>query len=159
LVSEETVTVMGIILKQTYIKAPPEVVFDLLTNPKKLARWMGTLSDRKLPRKRWHRTKEKFAIQSAQAKQFLRSKVVFLWDVNVMGKSVRSIVEIELERRGNGTCVRLTHKECRKRPVGTSGKRVAQTGADSHEEAVAQPARGLRWQVATNEQAGETGKG
>jgi uncharacterized protein YndB with AHSA1/START domain len=77
---------MGILLKQTYINAPPEVVFDFLINPEKLARWMGALPDRKRQRRRWHGTKEKFAIQNGQAKQFLRSKVAFLWDVNVMGK-------------------------------------------------------------------------
>jgi carbon monoxide dehydrogenase subunit G len=106
----ETITVMSNIMKQIYIEAPPDVVYDFLTSPEKLVRWMGILADRKeLGERRF--TAEDVAIRAGQVEQLLNSKVVFRYEVNAMGKSARCIVEIELERRGNGTCVRLTHKE------------------------------------------------
>ena len=94
--------------KKIYIEAPPDVVYDFLTSPEKLVRWMGVQADRK---ELGDLTAKDVAIQAGQVEQLLNSKVVFRCEVNAMGKSARYIVEIELERRGNGTCVRLTHKE------------------------------------------------
>jgi len=106
----ETIKVMSNMMKQIYIEAPPNVVYDFLTSPEKLARWLGVLADRKKLEGR-HLTAEDVAIRAEQVEQLINSKVVFRCEVNAMGKSARYIVEIELERRGNGTCVRLTHKE------------------------------------------------
>jgi carbon monoxide dehydrogenase subunit G len=120
---------MSNMMKQIYIEAPPDVVYDFLTTPEKLARWMGVLADRK---ELGELTAKDVAIRAGQVEQLLSSKVVFRCEVNAMGKSARCIVEIELERRGNGTCVRLTYKELprlkrklRKRigkPFGSSAK-------------------------------------
>jgi uncharacterized protein YndB with AHSA1/START domain len=117
---------MRIILKQIYIEAPPDVVYDFLTSPEKLARWMGVLPDQKRRQGRLRRTSKDLAIRGGQLKQFENSKVVFCWEVNAMGKTATSVVVIELERRGNGTWVRLAHKESAKRLKRSSGKRVTQ---------------------------------
>ena len=106
------------------MNAPLSVVHDFLTDPEKLARWMGLASDheRSGDRKRGKRIGP--PIQGGQVQKVLNSKVAFRWEIYAMGASAKSVVQIDLERRGDGTWVRLTHKESPKRLERTSGKRA-----------------------------------
>ena len=110
---------MGIIVKEIFINAPLSVVHDFLTDPEKLARWMGLASG---DRKRGKRICP--PIQGGQVQKVLNSKVAFRWEIYAMDASAKSVVQIDLERRGDGTWVRLTHKESPKRLERTSGKRT-----------------------------------
>ena len=109
----ETETVMGGIVKEIFIEAPPNIVRDFLTDPKKLARWIRVLSGQKRLKNR-KRGKKDHVIRHGQVQRVLNSRVVFRWEVYAMGISVSSVIEIDLEKRGNGTWVRLTHKEFKK---------------------------------------------
>ena len=115
---------MGIIVKEIFINAPPNVVCDFLTDPEKLARWMGVVSDEKRSRDRKRGKRVDTSVPSGQVQKVLNSKVTFRWEVYAMGTSVMSVVEIDLERRGDGTWVRLTHKETPKRLERTTPRKL-----------------------------------
>jgi len=125
--STGTETVMGVIVKEIFIEAPPNIVCDFLTDPKKLARWVGVLSGKKRSKGRKRGKKLVIAIQRGPVQKVLNSKVVFRWKVYAMGTTVRAVIEIDLEKRGNGTWVRLTHKELRR----ISGKRVREAACQT----------------------------
>ena len=121
-------------VKQVYIEAPPNVVYSFLTDPRKLARWMGTLSDSKVWRQKSYRPNidRRISIRRGTVERIRNSGVVFRWELNVIGKAVESVIEIHLEKRGNGTWVRLTHREFPKAVQKIQGKRDKQPSRKAH---------------------------
>lgn len=127
-------TVIGNMVKQIFINAPPNVVYKFLTDARKIARWMGTLSGSNALRERRRQSDidRRIALQRGTVKRLANSAVLFRLELNVIGKTVESVIEIHLEKRGSGTWVRLTHRELPKTVQKISGKRANQPGRKAH---------------------------
>ena len=104
------------IVKEIYIDAPPAVVFEFLTDPKKMIRWMGIRAEidprpggvyRVVPNGR-------DVIRGEYLEVVADSRVVFTWGFEGGGYHVAagsSRVEIDLTPEGRGTRLRLVHRE------------------------------------------------
>ena len=112
-------------VKQIYIEAPPKIVFDFLTRPERIARWLGMLANLEIPRvkDRQGNTRRRIAIRRGRVEKKGDSRAVFRWEVRGLGEVVESVVEISLQQRGSGTWLRLTHQERRIKVVGRRAKR------------------------------------
>jgi uncharacterized protein YndB with AHSA1/START domain len=104
------------IRKELYIEAPPELVFTFLTDPAKMARWLGTRVELE------PRPGGLFRMDPNRADvvvgNFLEvvppSRVVFTWGWEGADREIpagSTVVEIELEPEGDGTRLRLTHRD------------------------------------------------
>ena len=97
------------------IQAPPETVFRLLTDPVEYVRWKGRLAELE------PRPGGKFRVEFASTKDIAAGKfvevipgrrVVFTWgwEGSDLVPPGASTVEIDLEREGTGTRLRLVHR-------------------------------------------------
>jgi len=105
----------GPIVKDIRIDAPPEIVFEFLTDPAKLIRWLGLRAEldprpggifRVDPNGR-------DVIRGTYLETVPHSRVVFTWGWEAPGRGVpagSTKVEITLARDGTGTRLRLTHR-------------------------------------------------
>ena len=103
------------IVKEIYIEASPEIIFEFLTNQENFLRWMGLRAEldprpggifRVDPNGR-------DIIRGTYLEVVPPSRVVFTWGWEEKGHRVpagSTRVEVELEREGNGTRLRLTHR-------------------------------------------------
>jgi len=103
------------IVKEIYIEAPPEIVFEFLTDPRKFLRWMGVMAEldprpggifRVDPNRR-------DVIRGTYREVVPYSRVVFTWGWEEKGRDVpagSTVVEIDLEPEGKGTRLKLTHR-------------------------------------------------
>ncbi len=106
------------LVKEIYIEAPRELVFKYLTEPALLLRWMGLTANldprpggifRIDPNGR-------DVIRGAFLEVAPFSRIVFTWGWEGDGARIpagSTTVEIELEEKGSGTLVRLTHRGLR----------------------------------------------
>jgi uncharacterized protein YndB with AHSA1/START domain len=103
------------IVKTIHIDAPPEVVFEFLTNPAKLTRWLGLRAELEPRPGGIFRVdpNTRDVIRGTYLEVVPPSRVVFTWGWEEPGREVpagSSTVEIELEREGKGTRLQLTHR-------------------------------------------------
>jgi uncharacterized protein YndB with AHSA1/START domain len=107
------------IAKDVYIAAPPHIVYSFLTEPAKIAVWFG--SDSQLdPRRggifrmRFDRPDGTNVARGAYLEAVPYSKVAFTWGFEREGHAVpvgSTLVEITLEPEGDGTRLRLIHRD------------------------------------------------
>jgi len=102
------------IIKEIFIKAPPKAVFEILTNPLKIVRWMGPqakLGDRS--HRLWRLNLNGRATVRGRCLKLRRDrKVMFTWGCAKIGHGIAvidSVVVIILKSQGEGTWVQLIH--------------------------------------------------
>jgi uncharacterized protein YndB with AHSA1/START domain len=104
------------IVKEIYIDAPPSVVFQFLTDQKKMIRWMGIRAEIDPRVGGIYRVEPngRDVIRGEYLEVVADSRVVFTWGFEGGGYKVpvgSSRVEIDLAPEGKGTRLRLTHRE------------------------------------------------
>lgn len=102
--------------KDIYIEAPPEVVFEFLTDPLKMVRWMGIQAELDPRPGGIYRLDPngRDVIRGSYLNVVAPSKIVFTWGWEEVGHRVpagSTVVEINLEPEGKGTRLRLIHRE------------------------------------------------
>ena len=103
------------VVKEIYIEASPRKVFEFLIDPAKMVRWMGLEAELDPQPDGTYRLDPngRDVIQGAYLEVVPDSKIVFTWGWDQPGHRVpagSTTVEIQLEARGEGTWVRLTHR-------------------------------------------------
>ena len=103
------------IVKEIHIDAPPEIVYEYLTQPDKIAQWMGLKIDVDPRPGGIFRISPNGVdvILGAYAETTPYSRVSFTWGFDGEGHGVpagSSIVEITLEPAASGTLLRLVHR-------------------------------------------------
>ena len=107
------------IVKEVFIEAPPSVVFQFLTDPKKMIRWMG-INAKIDPRPGgvyWLDPNGRDFIRGEYVEVIPDRRVVFTWGFEHPSPGTPAVpagstqVEIDLELEGKGTRVRLTHRQ------------------------------------------------
>ncbi len=104
------------IVKEIYIEAPPELVFEYLTDPKKMIRWMGLSAELEPKPGGLYRLDPngRDLIRGSYLEVVPYSRIVFTWGFEEPGHAVppgSSAVEITLEPKEKGTLLRLIHRE------------------------------------------------
>lgn len=104
------------LVKEIFINATPEVVFEFLTDPVKMLRWMGVAAEIDPRPGGIYRLdpNDRDVIRGEYLEVIPHSKVVFTWGFEQPDDRVpagSTVVEIELEPRDKGTFVRLTHRD------------------------------------------------
>jgi uncharacterized protein YndB with AHSA1/START domain len=102
--------------KETYVDAPPHVVYAYLTEPAKLREWIGTEVELEPRPGGIFRVVPNHVdvIRGEFLEAVPYSKVSFTWGFEGEGHAVAAgstIVEITLEPQGAGTRLRLTHRD------------------------------------------------
>ena len=104
------------IVKEVYIEAAPAVVFEYLTDPQRMNRWMGmgAFLDAH-PGGIYSVNVNGLDVARGEYTEIVpNSKVAFTWGWLVRGHAIpagSTRVEFELVPQDNGTVVRLTHRE------------------------------------------------
>jgi uncharacterized protein YndB with AHSA1/START domain len=103
------------IVKEIYIDASPSVVFQFLTDPKKMLRWMGIRAEIDPKAGGIYRVEPngRDIIRGEYLEVVTDTRVVFTWGFEGGGYHVpagSSRVEIDLTPEGRGTRLRLTHR-------------------------------------------------
>lgn len=107
------------IVKEVFIEAPTSVVFQFLTDAPKMIRWMG-INAKIDPRPGgvyWLDPNGRDFICGEYVEVIPDRRVVFTWGFENPSPDMPAVpagstqVEIELEPEGNGTRVRLTHRQ------------------------------------------------
>jgi uncharacterized protein YndB with AHSA1/START domain len=104
------------VVKEIHIDAPPETVFQFLTDPVKMLRWMGVRADLQ-PRPGgiyFLDPNGRDLIRGSYLEVVPNKKIVFTWGFDEPGHPVpagSTTVEILLQPAGTGTRLRLTHRE------------------------------------------------
>ncbi len=94
--------------QEVHIAAPPERVFQLLTDPAELARWMPATFEPRvggafgMTKGEWEAFGEVTAIDAPR-------RVAYTWDWRNQPIGARTEVTFELEPEGDGTRLRLRH--------------------------------------------------
>lgn len=104
------------IVKEIYIDAPPSVVFEFLTDPEKMIGWMGIRAEIDPKPGGIYRVDPngRDVIRGQYLEVVKDSRVVFTWGFEGGGYHVATgstTVEIDLTPEGQGTRLRLTHRE------------------------------------------------
>lgn len=103
-------------MKEIYINALPEQVFEFLTDPVKMRRWMGIPADLDPRPGGIYRLAPGGGdvVRGEYLEVVPDSKVVFTWGFEGAAHGVpagSTVVEIILEARGRGTWLRLSHRD------------------------------------------------
>lgn len=103
------------IVKSIYIEAPPEIVFEFLTDPPKVLRWMGITAELEPRPGGIFRIDPngRDVIRGTYLEVAPYSRVVFTWGWEEEGRRVpagSTVVEIDLEPEGKGTRLKLIHR-------------------------------------------------
>lgn len=103
------------IIKEVYIEASPEIVFEFLTDQEKFLKWMGIAAELDPKPGGIFRIDPngRDVIRGMYLEVVPFSRVVFTWGWEEKGHRVpagSTVVEIELKPEGNGTRLRLTHR-------------------------------------------------
>jgi uncharacterized protein YndB with AHSA1/START domain len=111
---QETSLAFDLSVKEIYIEASPEIVFEFLTDPKKIVRWLEITAELE-PRTGTFRVGPigQHLIRGAYLGVIPNHRVVFTWKAERIGRAApaRSFsVAIELNREGQGTRLRLSHR-------------------------------------------------
>jgi uncharacterized protein YndB with AHSA1/START domain len=104
------------LVKEIYIEAPVERVFDFLTDPVKMLRWMGVSAELDPRPGGIYRLDPNGGdvVRGEYLEVVPNSKVVFTWGFEGAAHSVpagSTVVEITLDPRDQGTWLRLTHRD------------------------------------------------
>jgi uncharacterized protein YndB with AHSA1/START domain len=105
------------LIKEIYIEAPPSVVFQFLTDPAKMIRWMGIQAEIDPTPGGIYRLDPngRDVIRGEYLEVIPDSRVVFTWGFEKPSPGMPAVlagstkVEIDLQAEGKGTRVRLTH--------------------------------------------------
>ena len=113
---QQTATTIEVVHREIRIDAPPSAVFEFLTDPAKMVRWMGTeavLDPR--PGGDYAVNINGHERVSGEVIEVVPDRrLVFTWGFTNPEIDVRpgaSTVEVSFEESGNGTRVRLTHRD------------------------------------------------
>lgn len=106
------------IVKEVFIEAPPSVVFQFLTDPQKMIRWMGIRAeiDPRPGGLYWLDPNGRDVIRGEYKEVIPERRVVFTWGWENPSEGIAAVpsgstrVEIDLEPENEGTRVRLTHR-------------------------------------------------
>jgi uncharacterized protein YndB with AHSA1/START domain len=104
------------VVKEIYVEAAPSVIFECLTDPSRMNRWMGmgAFLDPH-PGGIYSVNVNGLDVARGQYTEIVRdSKVAFTWGWLVRGHAIppgSTRVEFELEPKETGTLVRLTHHD------------------------------------------------
>jgi uncharacterized protein YndB with AHSA1/START domain len=103
------------LVKEIYIEARRELVFEHLTEPARLLRWMGLAADLDAQPGGIFRIDPngRDVIRGTFLEVIPHRRIVFTWGWEEDGARVpagSTTVEIDLEEKGSGTLVRLTHR-------------------------------------------------
>jgi uncharacterized protein YndB with AHSA1/START domain len=104
------------LIKEVFIDAPPSVVFQFLTDPAKMIRWMGIKAEIDPQPGGMYRLDPngRDVIRGEYLEVIPDSRVVFTWGWEEPGHGVpvgSTSVEIDLQAEGQGTRLRLTHRQ------------------------------------------------
>ena len=104
-----------LVVKEIYIDAPPQVVYEFLTDPVKVLRWMGVAAELDPRPGGLYRLDPngRDVIRGKYLEVVPNSRVVFSWGYEAVGHSVppgSTLVEISLEACARGTQLRLIHR-------------------------------------------------
>ncbi len=107
------------LLKDIFIEAPPPIVFQFLTDPVKMIRWMGISAEIDPRPGGIYRLDPngRDVIRGEYVEVIPDRRVVFTWGWENPSEGMPSVpagstqVEIDLEPEGQGTRVRLTHRQ------------------------------------------------
>jgi len=107
------------LIKEIFIDAPPEVVFQFLTDPVKMVRWMGIAAEVDPRPGGVYRLDPngRDVILGKYLEVIPNHRVVFTWGWEKPSEGMPAVpagstrVEIDLQAEGDGTRVRLTHSE------------------------------------------------
>lgn len=112
------------IVKEVFIEAPPSVVFQFLTDPQKMIRWIG-INAKIDPRPGgiyWLDPNGRDFIRGEYVEVIPNRRVVFTWGFENPSPGMPAVpagstqVEIDLEPEGKGTRLRLTHRQLPPQP-------------------------------------------
>jgi uncharacterized protein YndB with AHSA1/START domain len=107
------------IIKEVFIDAPPSVVFQFLTDPAKMIRWMGIRAeiDPRPGGVYWLDPNGRDFIRGEYVEVIPDRRIVFTWGWEKPSEGMAAVpagstqVEIDLQRQGGGTQVRLIHRQ------------------------------------------------
>jgi uncharacterized protein YndB with AHSA1/START domain len=107
------------LVKEVFIEAPPRIVFQFLTDPTKMIRWMGIRAeiDPRPGGVYWLDPNGRDFIRGEYVEVIPDRRVVFTWGWENPSEGMAAVpagstrVEIDLELEGQGTRVRLTHRQ------------------------------------------------
>jgi uncharacterized protein YndB with AHSA1/START domain len=110
------ITSSELVEREIRIDAPPSLVFEFLTDPAKMVRWMGTEAVLDpWPGGRYYVNLNGYEGVSGEVLEIIpEQRLVFSWgwaDGSLPLRPGQSTVEISLEPDGDGTRLRLTHRD------------------------------------------------
>jgi uncharacterized protein YndB with AHSA1/START domain len=104
---------LGAVVREVWIAAPPEAVFEYLTDPDKVVRWMGQEAEVEPRVGGVYRLTIDGNVTRGEVVQLERPRrVAFTWGWEGGGPVPpgSSTVVVDIEADGDGTLVRLTHR-------------------------------------------------
>ena len=110
----------GAVVREIRIDAPPEAVFEYFVDPAKVTRWMGEAADIVAQVGGTYRLTIDGNVTSGELVEFEPPRrVAFTWGWEGGGPVPpgSSTVDVQLERDGDGTLVRLTHRGLPDQPM------------------------------------------
>ena len=107
------------LVKEVFIDAPPSVVFQFLTDPAKMIRWMGIRAeiDPRPGGLYWLDPNGRDFIRGEYVEVLPDRRIVFTWGWEKPSEGMSAVpagstqVEIDLQPEGAGTRVRLIHRQ------------------------------------------------
>jgi uncharacterized protein YndB with AHSA1/START domain len=104
------------IVKEIYIEASADLIFEYLTDPRKMIRWMGIQAELEPKPGGLYRLDPngRDVIRGSYLEVVPYTRIVFSWGFEEPGHSLptgSTVVEITLEGKGKGTLLRLIHRE------------------------------------------------
>jgi uncharacterized protein YndB with AHSA1/START domain len=104
------------VVREIFIEASPQVVFEFLTDPAKMVRWMGIRAEI-IPKPGGIYFLDPNGVDTIRGSYLEvvpNSKIVFTWGYDRPGHTIppgSTVVEITLTKEGLGTRLRLVHRE------------------------------------------------
>jgi uncharacterized protein YndB with AHSA1/START domain len=107
------------VVKEVFIDAPPSIVFQFLTDPAKMIRWMGIRAeiDPRPGGMYWLDPNGRDFIRGEYVEVIPDSRIVFTWGWEKPSEGMPAVpagstqVEIDLQPEAGGTRIRLIHRQ------------------------------------------------
>jgi uncharacterized protein YndB with AHSA1/START domain len=107
------------VVKEIFIDAPPSIVFQFLTDPQKMIRWMGVVAEIDVRPGGIYRLDPngRDVIRGEYIEVIPHRRVTFTWGFERPSQGLAAVpagstrVEIDLLPEGTGTRIRLTHRQ------------------------------------------------